>query len=128
MTARHSPMPASWPATTLRRWATQARACQLDALQQMQALDAATQRHMAHGAMAGGDPLTDSLFEQADAAAACAVEGAQPAVSTGAWLTPQQLAALAATQADDWWLDWFIPAAVTGVVLLAAASVAGVFG
>ena len=62
------------------------------------------------------------------AAAACAVEGAQPAVSTGAWLTPQQLAALAATQADDWWLDWFIPAAVTGVVLLAAASVAGVFG
>ena len=113
---------------TMRRWATQARACQLDALQQMQALDAATQRHMAHGAMSGGDPLTDSLFEQADAAAACAVEGAQAPVTTGARLTQQQLAALAATQADDWWLDWFIPAAATVVALLAAAYIAGLLG
>jgi hypothetical protein len=108
--------------TTLRRWAAQARAAQQDALRDMQALDEATRRNMAHGAMSGGDPLTDSMFDQMQAAAE---EGARPASTTGAGLTPQQLAALAATQADDWWLDWLIPAAATGVVLLVAAQAVG---
>lgn len=112
----------------LVRWVDDARAAQQDALRQMQAFDAAVARHMAHPAMSGADPLTDSMFEQADAAAACATEGAQPHSTTGAWLTPEQLAALEATQADDWWLDWFIPAAATGVALLSAAYLAGVFG
>ena len=110
---------------TIRRWAAQVRSSQLDALQQMQALDAATQRHMAHGAMAGADPLTDSMYEQMQAAAE---EGAQPYSTAGAWLTQQQLAALAATQADDWWLDWLIPAAATVAALLAAAYIAGLLG
>jgi hypothetical protein len=114
--------------TTLRRWVDEARAAQQDALRDLQALDEAVARNMAHGAMAGTDPLTDSMFEQADAAAACASEGAQPHSTSGAWLTTAQLAALAETQADDWWLDWFIPAATTGVALLAAAHLAGLWG
>ena len=107
--------------TTARRWATEVRRWQQDALQEMQALDAATRQHMAHGAMAGNDPLTDSIFDQMDAAAACAPEGAQPVTHTGAGLTQQQLAALLETQADDWLLDLMIPA---GVVLVALCSAA----
>lgn len=110
---------------TLRRCAAEVRTWQQDALRDMQALDEATRQHMAHGAMSGFDPLTESMFDQADAAAACAAEGAQPAVTTGAWLTPQQLAALADSQVDDWWLDWLIPAAATCVVVLVAAQAAG---
>ena len=40
-------------------------------------LDAAVAQHMAHGAMSGADPLTDSLYGQLEAPAA---EGAQPAL------------------------------------------------
>ena len=40
-------------------------------------LDAAVSAHLAHGAMAGADPLTDSLYGQLEAPAA---EGATPAV------------------------------------------------
>ena len=113
---------------SLRRCVGEVRTWQQDALRDLQALDEACRENMAHGAMAGFDPLTDSMLDQADAAAACAAEGAQPAVTTGAGLTQQQLAALAATQADDWWLDWFIPVAASGVVVLAAAHAAGVLG
>lgn len=111
-----------------RRWAAEVRHWQMDALQQMQALDAATQQHMAHGAMAGHDPLTDSLLDQAAVASAGAPEGAQQHPSPGAWLAQQQLAALATTQVDDWWLDWFVPAGLTLVALLSAAFLAGCLG
>ncbi len=39
-------------------------------------IDAAVTAHMQHGAMAGADPLTDSLLDQLET---CAAEGAQPA-------------------------------------------------
>lgn len=110
---------------TLRGWAAAVRDWQQDALREMQRLDDATRQHMAHAAMSGGDPLTDSMYDQMQAAAE---EGAQPPSTAGAWLTPEQLAALASTQADDWWLDWLIPAMVTTAVLLAAAKVAGLLG
>lgn len=55
--------------TTLRRWCAQARAAQLAALADLSALDAACTDHMAHGAMAGADPLTDSLYLQLEAPA-----------------------------------------------------------
>lgn len=55
-------------------------------------LDAACITHMAHGAMAGADPLTDSLYGQLEAPAE---EGALPACATGSGLTPTQRAALA---------------------------------
>ena len=77
----------------------------------MQRLDAAIAANLTHGAMAGNDPLTDSIFDQADAAAACAQEGAMPAVSTGAGLTPQQIEAIA-RGADNPLLDLLMPATV----------------
>ena len=110
---------------TLRGWAAAVRDWQQDALSEMQRLDDATRQHMAHGAMAGGDPLTDSLYDQMQAAAE---EGAQPPSTAGAWLTQEQLAALAESQADDWWLDRLIPAAVVLVAVAAAAYRAGLLG
>jgi hypothetical protein len=77
--------------------------------------DAAVADHLAHGAMTGGDPLTDGLYSQLEAPAA---EGAHPASPAGAGLTPKQRAALA--QADDMPLHW--PALVAVAALVAAAS------
>ena len=107
----------------LNALAVAVRSWQQDALREMQALDTAVASNMAHGAMAGHDPLTDSLLDQA--AAACAQEGAHPATTAGAGLTAAQLAALADTQADDWWLDWLVPAVLTVLVLAYAAHLAG---
>ena len=70
-------------------------------LAHMQALDAAVAQHMTHGAMAGADPLTDSLYGQLEAPAA---EGAQPATPYPAGQAPQR-------ENRGWW--------ITGVTLLA---------
>ena len=83
--------------------------------------DTAVATHLAHGAMAGADPLTDSLFAQLEAPAA---EGALPASTAGAGLTPQQRAALA--QADDMPMHW--PSLVAVAALVAAASYAWPWG
>lgn len=77
--------------------------------------DTAVAAHMTHGAMAGADPLIDSLYGQLEAPAA---EGAHPASTAGAGLTPQQRAALA--QADDMPLHW--PRLLAMAALVAAAS------
>lgn len=87
---------------TLRRRAAQARATQLRMLARLEALDAACTHHMAHGAMAGQDPLTDSLLQQLDCAAE---EGAQPATPYPAGQAPKP-------EHRGWW--------VTGITLLAA--------
>lgn len=87
---------------TLRRRAAQARAAQLRMLQRLEALDAACTQHMAHGAMAGADPLTDSLYGQLEAPAA---EGGLPATPYPAGQAPQR-------EHRGWWL--------TGITLLAA--------
>lgn len=79
---------------TLRRRAAQARAAQLRMLQRLEALDAACTQHMAHGAMAGADPLTDSLYSQLEAPAA---EGAQPA-------TPYPAGQQRQPEPLGWWL------------------------
>lgn len=76
-------------------------------------LDAATTAHLAHGAMAGADPLTDSLFAQLEAPAA---EGALPPSQAGAGLTAVQLAALA-DAGEDPLLDWLLPLGVTAGAL-----------
>ena len=73
----------------IKRMADDARAWQQDVLSSLSALDDACREHMAHGAMAGNDPLTDSMLDQADAAAACAAEGAQPPVPYMAGQQPQ---------------------------------------
>lgn len=101
--------------TAICAWLQAVREWQQDALTEMQRLDAAVSQHMAHGAMAGGDPLTDSLYGQMQAAAE---EGAQPHSTTGAGLTPEQIASLADSQADDWWLDVLMPAAVLVCVVV----------
>lgn len=77
-------------------------------------IDTAVAAQLAHGAMAGADPLTDSFYALLDEAAA---EGAQPAHSHGAGLTSEQRAALAALDAegDNPWL----------VLALGLAAVAG---
>ena len=68
------------------------------------ALDAAMLQHLAHGAMAGSDPLTDSLYAQLEAPAS---EGAMPAVGFNAGRS----AALADAECDRWM--WrLLPAAV----------------
>ncbi len=108
--------------STLHRWVAEVRDWQQDALAEMQRLDAATRQHMAHGAMAGGDPLTDSLYDQMQAAAE---EGAQEPSKAHAGLTPKQHAALADTQADDWWLDKLIPLAAVCMAALSVAYQAG---
>lgn len=87
---------------TLRRRAAQARAAQQRLLQCMQTLDAACTAHMAHGAMTGADPLTDSVLQQMDCAAE---EGAQPA-------TPYPAGQTTKREHRGWWL--------TGITLLAA--------
>jgi hypothetical protein len=58
-------------------------------------LDAACLQHLAHGAMAGHDPLTDSLLAQLEAPAA---EGALPQVGFDAG----RAAALADAERDPW--------------------------
>lgn len=94
-------------AATIRRWAAQARAWQQAALADFSALDEACTAHMAHGAMAGSDPLTDSLYSQLEAPAA---EGAQQPTPYEAGMQPQR-------EHRGWWL--------AGVTMLAAlASVA----
>lgn len=90
--------------TTLRRWAAQARAAQLAALADFSALDEACRDHMAHGAMAGADPLTDSLYSQLEAPAA---EGAQQPTPYTAGQQPQR-------EHRGWWL--------TACTLLAALA------
>lgn len=104
-------------AQSVRHW-------QQDALTEMQRLDAAVSQHMAHGAMAGTDPLTESLYDQMQAAAE---EGARPHSTSGSGLTPEQLTALADSQADDWWLDALMPAAVLVCIAVWAAKRLGWF-
>lgn len=79
------------------------------------AWDAAIAAEMTHGAMTAADPLTDSLYAQLEAPAA---EGAQPARTTGAGLTPRQRSALA--QAEALPIHW--PGLVAMAALVAAAS------
>jgi hypothetical protein len=87
---------------TLRRRAAQARHTQLRTLARLQAFDDAVAQHMTHGAMAGADPLTDSLYGQLEALAA---EGGLPATPYPAGQAPQR-------EHRGWWL--------TGITLLAA--------
>ena len=87
---------------TLRRRAAQARHTQLRTLARLQAFDDAVAQHMTHGAMAGADPLTDSLYGQLEAPAA---EGGLPATPYPAGQAPQR-------EHRGWWL--------TGLTLLAA--------
>lgn len=108
--------------TAICAWFQAVRNWQQDALTEMQRLDAAVAQHMAHGAMVGADPLTDSIFDQMQAAAE---EGARPHSTSGAGLTPEQIAALADSQADDWWLDALIPAALLACLVVWAAKCMG---
>ncbi len=87
---------------TLRRRAAQARHTQLRTLARLQAFDDAVAQHMTHGAMAGADPLTDSLYGQLEAPAA---EGGLPATPYTAGQAPKR-------EHRGWWL--------TGITLLAA--------
>lgn len=87
---------------TLRRRAAQARHTQLRTLARLQAFDDAVAQHMTHGAMAGADPLTDSLYGQLEAPAA---EGGLPATPYPAGQAPQR-------EHRGWWL--------TSITLLAA--------
>lgn len=74
----------------------------------MSEFDAAITDHMAHGAMAGGDPLVDSLYSALEAPAR---EGAAPPVDYAA--------GLAETRSDPA-LAWVWP---IGVLLAIIASV-----
>ncbi len=78
----------------------------------MQLIDlyAAVTQHMTPSAMAGADPLIDSLYGQLETQAD---EGAQPACSTGSGLTPAQRSALAAVDeaAVPLWLAALVAAA-----------------
>ena len=105
------------PGTLLRRLKTalaNARNWQLDAL------DAAMQAEMQHGAMSGDDPLTDCLRRQLECAAD---EGARPPVTTGAGLTPQQWRLLADTHREggSGWM-W-----IAGALLAVACALAQVY-
>lgn len=82
----------------------------------MTTLDTACRTHLAHDAMAGCDPLTDSLFSLLDTA--CAEEGARPPSTAGAGPTAAQRAALAQADADPA-LAWLLP---LGMVVGALAS------
>lgn len=102
---------------TLRRRAAQARHTQLRTLarlqafdgQTLQAFDDAVAQHMTHGAMAGADPLTDSLYGQLEAPAA---EGGLPATPYPAGQAPQR-------EHRGWWLTGLtLLAALVGVALL----------
>lgn len=91
----------------LRQLAADARAWQQHALADFSALDEACRSNLQHGAMAGGDPLTDSLYDQMQAAAE---EGAQQPTPYTDGMPPQR-------ESRAWWL--------AGVTMLAAlASVA----
>lgn len=101
------------PFATLRRWAADARAWQLDALTSLAALDDACRDHMAHGAMAGADPLTDSLYGQLEGPAA---EGAQ---------APTPYAeGVHQGEHPGWWLAGVaLLAALVGATLLAPGAI-----
>ncbi len=102
--------------SAVRALCAEVRHMQQDALaeaQRLDALDMAVQQHAVHPAMWSSDPLIDALFQQVEH------DQADPA-TTAARVTPEQWAALADTQADDWWLDWLIPAIATGCVLWVA--------
>jgi len=94
---------------TLRSWAAAVRDWQQDALSEMERLDDATRQHMAHGAMSGADPLTDSLYSQLEAPAA---EGAQQPSAYNAGQQPER-------EHRGWWL--------TACTLLAALAGAALF-
>jgi hypothetical protein len=72
---------------------------------QMQALHDSIRTHMGGPSMHYADPGTESLFAQLEAPAE---EGAQPASTAGAGLTPTQRAALQDAD-DDSWLLWLAP-------------------
>jgi len=96
--------------TTLRRWATQARAAQLAALADISALDAACIGHMQYGAMPTAEPLTDSLYAHLQAPAA---EGAQAPTPYASGITSSS------GNAGGWWLAGItLLAALAGVALL----------
>ncbi|MEY5099134.1 MAG: hypothetical protein RJA36_1853 [Pseudomonadota bacterium] len=78
--------------------------------------DRAMAAHLAHGAMAGADPLTESYYALLDEAAA---EGAQAPSSHGAGLTPEQRAALD-DEGDSPWLYLAMGAAAVAVCLISA--------
>lgn len=80
----------------------------------LQDLDAAAAAHLAHGAMAGADPLTDSLLGQLDA---CAQEGAAAPLPYAAGLTDAQRTALAEAQCDPWLPLAMVLGAVVGLVV-----------
>ena len=94
----------------LAGWVSEIRTAQQDALSEMLANDSVLQG-----------------LDVQDVAMGCAEEGAQPPVTTGAGLTPAQLAALRDSQADDWWLDWLMPSCVTGCAIAGAAAHLGWF-
>lgn len=102
MTAR------GWINSTVER----ARAAQQQTLMSLQALDAAVVNNLTHGAMAGDDPLTDTLRQQLEC---CACE-----VGTDArFYIPSQDAALADAACDPW-LYWVMAAGGAAGVLLSA--------
>lgn len=77
------------------------------------ALDDAIASNLQHGAMAGADPLVDSLYGPLESPAA---EGAQPASTAGSGLTAQQRAALAeATQGLTPW-RWMLATAALAML------------
>ncbi len=80
--------------------------------------DAAVAANLAHGAMAGGDPLIDSLHGQLEAPAA---EGAHPASTAGAGLTQQQRTALAQSGSDPWLYRGMLLAALVGAAVSACS-------
>ena len=101
MTAR------AWIQSTLDH----ARGAQQQTLMSLQALDAAVANNLAHGAMAGDDPLTDSLRQQLEC---CAFEGG---IDAAAYIIPSQDAELADAACDPW-LYWVMAAGgVAGVLL-----------
>jgi hypothetical protein len=72
-------------------------------------IETAVSAHMAHPAMAGSDPLTDSLYDQMQAAAE---EGAQQPTPYPDGMPPQP-------ERGAWWLATAILlAALAGVALL----------
>lgn len=79
--------------------------------------DAAVADNMTHGAMAGADPLIDSLYGQLEAPAA---EGALPPLPYSAG----RAAALAEAQRDPA-LRWVLPLGLLAGLVLSAAADAG---
>lgn len=99
---------------TLRRRAEEARDRQLRLLHRLEMLDEACAHHMQHGAMSGGDPLTDSMYDQM---AAAAEEGARPPTPYPAGITPPR-------ESRAWWLAAItLLAALVSVALLLPARI-----